>query len=88
MMDKVVEIGNQELKERRRRVMLGVMAMALVDEWTEFGAFGLDGVMEASTPAIDESLDRILEDGADVLEVEESINELREKMIEFMKENV
>lgn len=87
-MGKVVEIGNQELKERRRQVMLGVMAMALVDEWTECGVFELDGVTEAITPVIDETLDRILEEGVDILEIEENVNEMRERMIEFMKETI
>ena len=85
-MGKIVEIENRELKERKEKVMLGLMAMAMVDEWTESGLFGIEGVREAIMPAIDDTLDKFQTEGADILEMEDTINELREKMIEFMKE--
>ena len=86
-MGKVIEIGTQELTERRRKIMLGVITMVMIDEWTESGIFESNEISEAIMPVIDEALARSSEAGEDILEIEEEIDGMREKLIEFMKED-
>ena len=87
-MGKVIEIGNQ-VEERRRNVMTGVMALLMIDEWTGLDLFGMDEVSEVIMPAIDNSLAKLMNEGTDILEIEDQINEVREKFIEFItKEDV
>ena len=87
-MGKVIEIGNQ-VEERRRNVMTGVMALLMIDEWTGLDLFGMDEVSEVIMPAIDNALTKLMDEGTDILEIEDQIQEVREKFIEFItKEDV
>ena len=85
-MGKVIEIENQELKERKRKVTLGLITMVMVDEWTEMDLFGVEGIREAIMPVIDEALDKFQTEGMDILEIEDGINEVREDLVKFMNE--
>ena len=87
-MGKVIEIENRELKERKRKVMVGLMAMVMLNEWTEMNLFGVEGVREEIMPAIDETLDKFQTEGTDILEIEDAVNGLREDMLKFMKEQM
>ena len=86
-MGQIIKIEKGSIDERRRQAALGMSLLVLMGKFTGINAMDIsDEELEPLDQTMDVIVTNLAANGADILELEDAMNELKEKLTDVMKE--